>query len=174
MHKINLLACSGKKDCIFYSDISASDDCNRSTLEKCSVAGRAIGYSHSAQFLFSRNSKLTMSRTTCQDHSSGPILVFLCADHFDLTLILNRKHWLSLRFDSKLFCMFYHGLSEIQSCDSRKSRIVIHLISIHDLSALHKFLLKPQSIQLASCRIDRCADSCRSCTQNRQIIYFFH
>ena len=108
------------------------------------------------------------------DHCSGTVFIFFRADNFDSMLCLDRTNRLPLRFHSQFFCMSCHCFPEIQTGDSRQSRIIIYFICVHNLTALHKFLIQPDCIQFCSCRINSCADSCRTCSQNRQIIYIFH
>ena len=146
VYQIDFLAGTGKKNCIFHSHIPASYYCNCPFLEKGRITGCTIGNSHTTQFFLSGNSKMTVCRSTGYDYRLCMIFILFGPDHLDLSLVCNRKNWLSLWFQSKFFCMTCHRLTQIQSGDSRKSRIIVYFICVHDLSALHKFSVQPDCI----------------------------
>ena len=64
----------------------------------------------------------------------------------------------------QLFCQF-------QSTDSRHSRIIIHLIRIHDLTALNKTTLQDNHLQPGTFPINPRRQPRRSGTYNNHIIH---
>ena len=64
--------------------------------------------------------------------------------------------------------------SERKSIHHRKSRIVLHLIRRQHLSSADHLFLNHKSIQSRTLCVNPCGQSCRTGTNNHQIIFFFH
>ena len=162
MNQIYLFTHSGKEDRILDGHISASGHGCHTVAEECSVAGGAVGYAHSGQLLFARDRQLPVAGAGRDDDSPRRIAFLRAGYGQEAVRLLHTHHIIGHEFRAQFIRVLPELHAQVVSVDSRKPRIVIHLVGVEHLAAAGNLFFNDNGLQLRTLGVDRRRKSCRT------------
>ena len=144
------------------------DHCRSLTTVQHSITGCAVADTSSQEFLFSRKCP-ALHHSCCQDHSGRLIHLAGCLHCEVFSHSIYCTDPLFGHGDSQLVKLLLILLCQFLPADLRQSRIILYLL--RPVNFLAAFLrAKQQDLLVAYFCCNRSRDTCRSCTDNGNII----